>query len=876
VISSLSLNPDSMLDAAPVRVFRAPNPPFAGKGGRVSRHVAAPPPDAWWVIPVRRAALLVFLSLIGFSLVDRSHAGRVFWTVAVASLPLIFVLAGYHRWRRICPLGLLAQLPARFGRGGHRRAGGWMQRNAYYVSFTVFLVSLWLRLVATNGDGYAIAAFLLTLAAAAIAVDAVFTGKTWCNYVCPVLFVEKLYTEPRGLRETPNSQCSTCTACRPTCPDINEENSYWKEILLPAKRFVYFAFPGVVLGFYGYYFLQAGTWDYYFGGSWTNQAGLFRTAFTPGTSAATAGFYFLPALPRAAAAAGTLLVAGVASLVVFRALEVPLGRLLSRPGEELDAAATRSTAFTVAAFAAFIGFYSFAGAPTLRLVPGLPHLFQLLVVSVGTLCLVRRVWRRKATFAEETLARRIIASWPWPDVVPPRDLREAFLIHTIRSQSHEDARRRLRDLYKSAVRDIIESGVVSRTEVHRLVSLRQQLHVSDADHELVMSELADEGGDLATGTPRGASPEKQLQLGTYAEALAVHLEQQRSSTVADDAFVRELRNRYGVTPDEHLLVVDRLLRERQGIAGHLDECVGAIEWLAAAARHFGAATSPAARFFVGLVERRWVRLADGLIRTLAGEGPAVDALRNGLLAPSAATRDEVIAVVASMVSAAAAASLRVSAEQARAALGTIPDPAVLLERQLASPDPYLRATALYLLASSRQAEENHFARGVDDEHPVVRDLAVAARAVAAGESFVETSVLEKMIALQSVGLFEALEPEDLAVLSRAGTEVWFTEGEYLCRESEPGDEIFVLLDGEVTVSAHGRPPVVEGRGSCVGELAVLDPAPRESTVVASTIAVRALRLTGPDFRGALASSPVVSEAVIRILVRRLRRAHALP
>jgi hypothetical protein len=864
-----------MLQAAPVRVLRASDLPSSGKDGRAPRK-AAPPPDAWWVTPVRRAALVVFLSLIVFSIVDRSNAGRAVWTVAIASLPLIFVLAGYHRWRRICPLGLLAQLPVRFGLGGRRRAGGWMQRNAYYVSFAVFLFSLWLRLVATNGDGYAIAAFLLTISAAAIAVDAVFTGKTWCNYVCPVLFVEKLYTEPRGLRDTPNSQCGTCTACRPTCPDINEENSFWKEILLPAKRAVYFAFPGVVLGFYGYYFLQAGTWAYYFGGSWTRQTGLFRTAFLPGTSPATAGFYFLPALPRAAAAAATLLVAGLISFVVFRSLEVPLGRLLLRPGEDADAAAIRSTAFTIAAFAAFVGFYSFAGAPTLRLVPGLPHLFQLLVISVATLCLVRRVWRRKATFTEETLARRIIASWPWQDVAPPRDLREAFLIHTIRSQSHEGARHRLRDVYKSAVRDIIESGIVSRTEVHRLASLRQQLHVSDADHELVMAELADEGGGFAPGTPRWRSPEKQLQLDTYAEALAVHLEQQQSSTAADDAFVRELRNRYGVTTDEHLLVVDRLLREREGVAGHLHESAGAVEWLAAAAQHFETVPSPAARFFVRLVQRRWHRLADGLIRTLAGEGPAHDALRDGLLAPSAATRDEVIAVVGSMVSPATAASLRASAARARAASGTAPDPSVLLEKQVASPDPYLRAAALYLLASSGHADESHFARGVSDEHPVVRDLAVAARAVAAGDAVVESSILEKMIALQSVGLFDGLEPEDLALLSRTGTEVWFAEGEFLCRESELGDEIFVVLDGEVTVSAQGRPPMVDGRGSCVGELAVLDPAPRESTVVASTIAVRALRITGPDFRGALAGSPVVSEAVIRILVRRLRRAHAAP
>jgi CRP-like cAMP-binding protein len=64
---------------------------------------------------------------------------------------------------------------------------------------------------------------------------------------------------------------------------------------------------------------------------------------------------------------------------------------------------------------------------------------------------------------------------------------------------------------------------------------------------------------------------------------------------------------------------------------------------------------------------------------------------------------------------------------------------------------------------------------------------------------------------------------------------------------------------------------VEGPGSCIGELAVLDPAPREATVIASTVAVRALRLSGGAFRAALGSSPAVSEAVIRILARRLRQ-----
>ena len=144
----------------------------------------------------------------------------------------------------------------------------------------------------------------------------------------------------------------------------------------------------------------------------------------------------------------------------------------------------------------------------------------------------------------------------------------------------------------------------------------------------------------------------------------------------------------------------------------------------------------------------------------------------------------------------------------------------------------------------------------------MRETAGFARARAAGAVPGMTATLENMIALRSIGIFDDLDPEDLAQLARAGTETWFTEGECLCREGEPGDEVFVLLDGEVSVSHSGKAAATEGPGSCIGELAVLDPAPHEATVVAATIAVRTLRLTGGSFRQALGASPVVSEGII--------------
>lgn len=832
------------------------------------------PSDAWWVEPVARAAVLVFLGLIVLGAAVPHVAGRVFWTVAVASLPLVFVIAGYHRWRRICPLAWIAQIPTRFGRAGHRRAGPWLQAHGYDVALACLAVSLWLRLVATNGDGRVLAAFLVALSISAVAIGIAFTGKTWCNYICPVSFVEKLYTEPRGLRDTPNSQCATCTACKPACPDINEENSYWKEILAPAKARAYYTFPGVVLAFYTYYYLQAGTWAYYFDGSWTNQAGLIRTAFLPGHDAMTAGFFFLPAVPRALAAAATLAGGGAISLLTLSAVEPRLGSLLRRHGVTIDAAGLRSTMFTIAAFTAFVSFYSFAGAPTLRLVPGLPHIFQLLVVATATLFLVRRIGRRQGAFTEETLARKIIANWKWEDIPPPKNLREAFLIHTVRSQSHEEGRKRLLELYKQSVRDSLQSGVVSRGEVHRLESLRSQMGISGTDHERVMAELADEEGGLAASDARLASPEKQLQLETYAEALAVHLERQRDSDrPTDDAFVRGLRRQYEVTAEEHGAVLDGLLRRQDGIGAHLADVPATIEWAAEAVNALTPARSSVSRFLVKLLRRRWARAADALAQALGSDGETTAPTVAGLISPDAPMRAAAVTAIGARLSPSAGARLAGSLAKARQDMGTAPALPHLLRAQLASPDPYVRATALYLLDSMDAATEADRLRLEDDEHQVVRETALRRPGgTILGTATSTSTILEKMIGLAPIGLFDDLDPEDLAELARAGTERWFRQQEQICRAGETGDEAFVVLDGEVSVlHPDGRVAYVEGPGGCIGELAVLDPAPREATVVASTVAVRALCLTGVSLRNALSGSPAMSEGIIRILARRLRR-----
>ena len=196
-----------------------------------------------------------------------------------------------------------------------------------------------------------------------------------------------------------------------------------------------------------------------------------------------------------------------------------------------------------------------------------------------------------------------------------------------------------------------------------------------------------------------------------------------------------------------------------------------------------------------------------------------------------------------------------------------------MRAQLTSPDPYVRATALYLLDSMDAATEADRLRLEDDEHQVVRETALRRPGgTILGTGGATASILEKMIGLAPIGLFDDLDPEDLAELARAGTERWYRQQEPICRAGDAGDEAFVVLDGEVSVlHPDGGIAYVEGPGGCIGELAVLDPAPREATVIASTVAVRALSLTGASLRHALNASPAMSEGIIRILARRLRR-----
>jgi CRP/FNR family transcriptional regulator, cyclic AMP receptor protein len=133
--------------------------------------------------------------------------------------------------------------------------------------------------------------------------------------------------------------------------------------------------------------------------------------------------------------------------------------------------------------------------------------------------------------------------------------------------------------------------------------------------------------------------------------------------------------------------------------------------------------------------------------------------------------------------------------------------------------------------------------------------------------------------LAGVPLFAACSRGDIKILARHIVEVEVPEGATIVKEGERGDAFYVVIEGEARVASGGskkgsREVARLGPGGWFGELAVLDPAPRNATVTASTPMVLGV-LGSRVFRAVLRDVPSLTEKLLAGMARRLRDADRL-
>jgi CRP-like cAMP-binding protein len=111
---------------------------------------------------------------------------------------------------------------------------------------------------------------------------------------------------------------------------------------------------------------------------------------------------------------------------------------------------------------------------------------------------------------------------------------------------------------------------------------------------------------------------------------------------------------------------------------------------------------------------------------------------------------------------------------------------------------------------------------------------------------------------------------NFGVLAGAGAPVReFKAGEVILNEGDAGAEFFVIQSGKVDVRLGNRLLGTLGDHDILGEMALIDPAPRSATAVAKTD-VKIVPVSEKQFLFLVSHTPHFALNVMRILARRLR------
>jgi CRP/FNR family cyclic AMP-dependent transcriptional regulator len=116
---------------------------------------------------------------------------------------------------------------------------------------------------------------------------------------------------------------------------------------------------------------------------------------------------------------------------------------------------------------------------------------------------------------------------------------------------------------------------------------------------------------------------------------------------------------------------------------------------------------------------------------------------------------------------------------------------------------------------------------------------------------------------------------DFGILAGAGAPVRsFRAGEFIFREGDPAEELFVVKTGTVEIRLGNRLLDTLPERSIFGEMALIDHGPRSATAVAATDAT-VVPVGEKQFLLLVSRTPYFALNVMRVLVQRLRTSNTV-
>jgi len=213
----------------------------------------------------------------------------------------------------------------------------------------------------------------------------------------------------------------------------------------------------------------------------------------------------------------------------------------------------------------------------------------------------------------------------------------------------------------------------------------------------------------------------------------------------------------------------------------------------------------------------------------------------------------------------------------------------VVETLLNHEDHWFRALAVYVVSEQKLSVFKPKARELmSDPVLMVKDAArnsvanmdgrIVMKKIINLKTLKTLSTLDRVLLLREVPMFSGLSPEDLEKIAEVADEFLYSKEDLLCSEGEPGNTLFIIASGKVDVvkkTGDGREHILatHGAGGFVGEMAILESAPRSATLRANGD-TRVLEITGEAFSAILLDRPEVAVSVLRNMSTRVRELNA--
>lgn len=284
----------------------------------------------------------------------------------------------------------------------------------------------------------------------------------------------------------------------------------------------------------------------------------------------------------------------------------------------------------------------------------------------------------------------------------------------------------------------------------------------------------------------------------------------------------------------------------------------------------GGAVSETRRYLVRLLtsRERWLEQRALIALSRADFEPVMSAVRRGIWSADPQVRAQALEALDSMASHTDAAQLIRLLEEDSTEPGA--DASTSLRALIGDFDEWIRALAIRCLAEDLQASLEHLeAAAAIDPSPLVA-AAVSRWSLPPMQETHYLDRIDRVLALQRVPIFSGIDPEDLEHVAAVVTERHYEPGELIYGEGEEGDELLVIVSGQVEIQRPlGTLIRAYGPGEPVGELALLRGQARSANVVAGSTEVTALTLAALEFESILEERPMVAMAMLATLAERL-------